>query len=87
MSQIVIFKRDQSSNLISVLIPTPECLENYSIDTIAQKDVPSGVPYKILNLSDLPEEAQYWDEFFDAIEWDGSEADGVGSVSNQFEEA
>jgi len=85
MNKIIIYPNDNGG--IAALIPTPECLENYSIDAIAQKDVPSGVPYKILNLSDLPEEAQYWDEFFDAIEWDGSDADGIGSVSNQFEEA
>lgn len=87
MSQIIIFKRSASSNQISVLIPTDECLQIHSIESIAKKDVPSGLPFKILSLSDLPEEAKYWDEFFDAIEWDGSDADGIGSESNEFEEA
>ena len=39
---------------VAVIIPAPEALELYGIDAIAQKDVPTGRPYKIVEASEIP---------------------------------
>jgi hypothetical protein len=70
MSQIIIFPNDSGG--IAAMIPTG------STEETAKKDVPAGKPYKIIETSELPEEAQYWDDFFDALEFDFSEYDGIG---------
>ena len=54
--QCVIYK--QSNGKIAVLAPTPEALQNNTILEIAKKDVPTGVPFKILDIAELPSDPQ-----------------------------
>ncbi len=35
-----------------VVMPAPEC--GLTVEQIAQKDVPTGLPYKIVDISELP---------------------------------
>jgi hypothetical protein len=75
----IIFKNDQGG--VSVIIPTPEALEQHGIQAIAIKDVPAGKPFKIMDASDIPS-----DRTFRAA-WTVSESeltDGVGGESNEF---
>jgi hypothetical protein len=66
---------------VAIIAPSPEALETYTIDDIAQKDVPSGVPYKIVNADDIPTDR----EFRNAWESDAStHTDGVGSDRDLF---
>jgi hypothetical protein len=44
------------------------------VEEVARKDVPVGVPYKIINHTDLPEDQT----FFNAWEADFSNPDGYG---------
>jgi hypothetical protein len=79
MTQVIIFKNDDGG--VSVIHPTQEALDQYGIEAIALKDVPSGKPYKIIDDSDLPSREQ-------RNQWDVDEADltdGVGSELNTFE--
>ena len=72
----IIFKNDNGG--ISIIHPTDEALEIMSIDEIAQKDVPTGKPYKIINGNDIPTDRSYRDA------WTIDEAiltDGVGEMS------
>lgn len=39
---------------MAVIIPAPEAVSLYGIDAIAKKDVPTGKPYKIVDVSDIP---------------------------------
>jgi hypothetical protein len=76
----VIYKSDTGN--ICVLSPSPICLEKYSLKEIADKDVPTGRPYKIVDSSDLPSNFPQ-----EAWEIDDSElTDGVGSESKEFVE-
>jgi hypothetical protein len=50
--EVAVFK--QKNKKISVLIPTQEALEKFSIMFIAKKDIPKGLPFKIVNYKDLP---------------------------------
>ena len=52
MNQRIIFPNDEGG--VSVIIPAPEAMSLYGIDAIAQKDVPTGKPYKIVDVSEIP---------------------------------
>lgn len=81
MNQRIIYKNDDGS--VAVIIPTPEALALYGIEAIAQKDVPAGKAYKIVDSSEIPT-----DRTFRAA-WTVDEADltdGVGAEWNTFEE-
>ena len=68
----IIYKRED--NGVSVLIPSP----NWSgtMEELAQKDVPTGLKYKIVEDSDIPSDRS----FRNAWEVDEAElTDGVGA--------
>ena len=82
MTQRIIFQNEDKS--VGVLIPTPEVLTLYTIEEVARKDVPSGLPYKIVDVSEIPTDRTYrgqWELEDDTI------FDGVGGDSNEFEVA
>jgi len=50
MNQRIIYKTEEGG--VAVIIPAPEC--PLSIEEIAKKDVPTGKPYKIVDVADIP---------------------------------
>jgi hypothetical protein len=42
---------------VAIIIPAPEC--GLTIEQIAAKDVPAGVPYRIVEASDIPEDRTF----------------------------
>lgn len=46
----IIYKTDEGG--VAIIIPAPEC--GLTIEEIAQKDVPDGKPYKIIDTADIP---------------------------------
>jgi len=81
MTQCIIYKNDDGG--VSIIIPAPEALEKYGIQAIAEKDVPEGKPYKIIDAAEIPT-----DRTFRAA-WTVDEAeltDGVGGSITSFEE-
>lgn len=69
----------RSESGIAVGFPAEEVLAERDILEIAIKDVPAGVPFKIMDVSDLPttpqEEWVFPDDFFN---------NGVGGKSSEF---
>jgi hypothetical protein len=37
---------------VAIIVPAPEC--GLTIEEIAAKDVPTGTPYKIIDVADIP---------------------------------
>ena len=71
MEQRIIYQNDTGG--VAVLIPA-DC--GLTIEQIAAKDVPTGKPYKIVDVSDVPTDRQWRNE------WTVDEADltdGVGA--------
>lgn len=68
MNQRIIYPTDDG---IMILVPA-DC--GLSITEIARKDVPAGVPYIIVDVSEIPEDRTYRD----AWECDFSQPDGYG---------
>lgn len=65
-----------TAGTLRILVPASEALEFMSLDEIAEKDVPTGVPYKIVDAALVPEDRT----FRDAWEADTvTDADGVGA--------
>jgi hypothetical protein len=75
--QVIIYNQD--NGIPAIVVPAPECLENYTILEIAIKDVPAGKPFKFFNSTDLPQDwpQETWDV-------DMTNPDGVGGDSNEF---
>lgn len=42
---------------VAVIVPAPEC--GLTIEEIAAKDVPAGLPYKIVDVSDIPSDRTF----------------------------
>lgn len=64
MNTRIIYKNENSANSgVSIIIPSPECI--LSIEEIISMYVPSGVPYKVVDVSDIPSDRT----FRDAWEW------------------
>lgn len=42
-----------------MLIPTLEYLEDHTIEELAEKDVPTGVIYKIVDVSEIPSDRTF----------------------------
>jgi hypothetical protein len=71
----------QDNGRIAVVTPTQWAIDKYGINAVAQKDVPAGVPYKIVADADIPSDRSQRDA------WTCNPADltdGVGAVSNDF---
>jgi hypothetical protein len=50
MNQRIIYPTDKGG--VAIIVPAPEC--GLTIQEIADKDVPEGTPYKIVDVADIP---------------------------------
>lgn len=57
MNKRIIFPNDDGG--VSILIPSPEYLAEHTIEELAAKDVPAGKTYKIVDVSDIPEDRTF----------------------------
>ena len=55
MNQRIIYPTNDGG--VAIIIPAPDC--ELSIEEIAAKDVPEGKPYKIVDVSDIPEDRTF----------------------------
>ena len=75
----IIYKTDDGG--VAVITPAPECLLTYTIEEIAEKDVPAGKPYKIVSVDDIPSDRTFRNA------WTVDETtltDGVGADRSTF---
>ena len=57
--QRIIYKTDNGG--VAIIIPTAEWLETHTIEELAEKDVPAGAEFKIVNVTDIPEDRTFRD--------------------------
>jgi len=55
MNQRIIYKTADGG--VAVIVPTEEC--GLTIEAIAAKDVPQGVPFKIVDVADIPSDRTF----------------------------
>ena len=73
---------NQDNGVVAVIIPSPEALEKHGIEAIAKKDVPSGKPYKIVDVADIPADRSQSDAW---LVNESDLTDGIGGESNVFD--
>jgi len=79
MEKVILYKQD--NGVVAIIRPTEEALAIYPIDIIAQKDVPAGKPYRIINASEIPADRSQRNAW--TVD-DAALTDGVGAESNEF---
>lgn len=80
--QRIIYKNTDET--IAILIPAPDALTFATLEQIAEKDVPSGLPYWIVDESVIPTDRTARNQW----RLDGTQGapDGYGGESNEFPE-
>jgi len=78
----IIYKNTDGT--IAVLIPTQEALDVYGLEAIAKKDTPNGLPYWIVEDTDIPSDRSQRDAW--TIDEVANPPHGYGAVLNTFEE-
>ena len=66
MNQRIIYPTPEGG--VAVIVPAPEC--GLSIEEIAAKDVPAGVEYKIIDVSEVPTDRTFrnaWEYFVEPV--------------------
>lgn len=53
--QTIIYPDGQGG--IAVVVPTPTC--GISLEEIARKDVPAGIPYRLIDTADIPQDRTF----------------------------
>ena len=81
MEKVILYKQD--NGVVAIIRPTEEALAIYPIDIIAQKDVPAGRPYRIVNASEIPTDRSQRNAWTVDV---ADLTDGVGAESNTFPE-
>tara|TARA_R110001599_G_scaffold326553_1_gene539153 strand:- start:46 stop:270 length:225 start_codon:yes stop_codon:yes gene_type:complete len=74
MDKRIIYKNTDGT--IAIIIPTPEALQTMTVDAIAQKDVPTGLNYKIVNVSEISSDRTFRDAWTIG---DAELTDGIGN--------
>lgn len=78
----IIFENQDKS--VGILIPTQECIDLFGIEAIANKDVPEGLPYWIVEDDFIPSDRAFrgaWE-----IDESMGRPNGYGHEGNTFEE-
>jgi hypothetical protein len=70
MNKVIAYKKSDDNSIV-LLYPNLNC--GIPIEEIARKDVPSEIPYILINKEELPDY-----EFFDAFEADFTNPNGYG---------
>ncbi len=70
----IVYKNESGG--VSIITPTPEALEHMTIDEIALKDVPTGLPFAIVEDSEIPTDRTYRDAW---VVDESILTDGVGA--------
>lgn len=53
----IIYKTEDGG--VAIIIPTPEWLETHTIEELAEKDVPAGAEFQIVDVTDIPEDRTF----------------------------
>lgn len=55
MIQRIIYPTDDGG--VAIIVPSPDC--SLTIEQIAAKDVPAGKPFKIVDISEIPDDRTF----------------------------
>lgn len=73
--QRIIYKTAEGG--VAIIVPTAEYLETHTIEELAEKDVPAGAEFKIVDVSDIPSDRT----FRDAWEFESDTPEAIPEVT------
>ena len=53
----IIYQTDEGG--VAIIVPAPEALQYMTVEQIAKKYVPTGKPYKIIDISEVPSDRTF----------------------------
>lgn len=59
MTKRIIYPNDEGG--VSIIVPSLEYLAEHTIEELAEKDVPTGKPFKIVDTIDIPTDRTFRD--------------------------
>ena len=59
MNKVIVYTQDDET--VAIVVPTPEALETRTVEEIADKDVPTGKEYHIVEDSEIPSDRTFRD--------------------------
>jgi hypothetical protein len=77
----IVYKNPDDS--VCIVTPTPEALGKHLIASIALKDVPEGLPFWIVDDSEIPTDRTFRNAWEVPADW--GEPDGYGSEYSTFD--
>lgn len=78
MNKRIIYQNDSGG--VSVIVPSQEYLISHSIEQLAQKDVPAGKSYQIVDVSEIPSDRTFrdaWTISGDTVDHDIAKAKNI----------
>lgn len=57
--QRIIYKTAEGG--VAIIVPTPEYLETHTMEELAEKDVPAGAEFIIVDVSEIPSDRTFRD--------------------------
>jgi hypothetical protein len=75
MSKLIIYKSEEGRAIL--VIPAPNC--EISLEEIARKDVPPGLPYHIVDRSQIPTDMTFYEAW--EADFTNPTGHGIGSVA------
>jgi argininosuccinate lyase len=88
MSNRIIYQN--ATGGVSVIVPSQEYLENHTIEELAEKDVPAGTIYKIVDVSEIPSDRTFrdaWTIIGDTVEHDLAKAKDIAHAMRRVNRA
>ena len=88
MNKRIIYQNDSGG--VSVIVPSQEYLISHSIEQLAQKDVPAGTIYKIVDVSEIPSDRTFRDAWTiggDTVEHDLAKAKDIAHAMRRVNRA
>lgn len=78
----IIFKNEDNS--IGIIVPAPGIIEKFGVEALAKKDTPEGLPFWIVDETDIPTDREFrnaWEADEDIL----GPPHGYGHTKNTFE--
>jgi len=75
MTQVIIYNQDNGT--VAIIRPTEEALAAMTIEQIAAKDVPAGVPFQIVDAATIPSDRAFRNAWKEDLTVDMPKAQGI----------
>jgi hypothetical protein len=73
---MIVYPLAEGNSSLAIISPNPTC--GLTVEEIAEKDTPSGVPFKYIDKADIPEDMTFRNAW--EVDFSASDGFGIGAV-------